>query len=365
MTSRFRVLEILGPSSGGIRRHVATLASHLPDHGWEVSIAGPPDVVDGLDVGSASVFEAGITNRLRPSMVLDAAKTVKGLSRNVDVVHAHGLKAGLVALAARPKVPLVVTLHNIVLDDVAGRSAGLLRRIEILVVKRADAVIAVSPGIAQTFAGRRTRLPIRVMLPASEPPVPRRSRAEVRAEWGIGPEAPLVTVVARLHRQKALYVFVEAFRIVHDALPASRALIVGDGELRADLESWVARAGLEKVITMTGRSEHAVDEIAAGDVFALSSVWEGAPISVAEAMQLGRPVVSTDVGAIKEMIGSSGVVVPVGDHIGLADALIEVLSTPGEVERRGAIAQSRGRELYGTEPLVSRVAELYSEVRTS
>ncbi len=363
VSGRRSVLEVLGPSSGGIRRHVATLARHLPDAGWQADVVAPPEVMSGLNCGGADVGILPVPTRVRPLAVASSARSLRRFQESADVVHAHGLKAGMVALAARRAAPVVLTLHNVVLDEVAGRMAGMLERIEAQIIARSDAVIAVSPEIAERFAGVRRDSPISVILPASEPPVAHESRAEVRSRHGVPENAPLVVVVARLHAQKALDVFVSAFAELHRSNPAARGLIIGDGPQRAEVERWVVDAGVGGSLVVAGPSSHAVDEIAAADLVALSSVWEGAPLVVAEAMQLGRPVVSTDVGAVPEMVGSGGIIVPVGDSEALADAMRRVLADPGLAADLGGVALSRGRDLYGTEPLVANVAEVYSEVR--
>jgi hypothetical protein len=153
-----RVLQLLGPSTGGIRRVVAATTTGLRARGWEVITAGPAGVLDGLVDQDAVV------------PVPRGWAELRRLARGVDVVHAHGLKPGWLAASVRPRAPIVVSVHNVVLDEVAGRAAKPLRILEGLLPRVVDRVIAMSPSIADRFGGRAV-----VIAPSAAPPVPTRT----------------------------------------------------------------------------------------------------------------------------------------------------------------------------------------------
>lgn len=352
------VLELLGPSTGGIRRHVAVLARSLADDGWDVTAAGPPGVLDGLGVDAARV---DVPSSMSPLAMWRARSQFRALGHH-DVVHAHGLKAGWVAVLGRPGVPIILTVHNVVLDAVAGRSAAVQRRLERLLVARVDRVVAVSPEIVEHFEGAVPTDRIEFVVPASPAPDPRRERAVVRTELGAASDStPLVVVAARLHAQKDLPTFIAAWALVVAAHPDARAAIVGEGPLHDDLADLIAAAGLGGSLRLHGPSPYAVEELAASDLVVLSSRWEGAPLVVAEAMQLGRPIVSTAVGVVPEMVGSGGVIVPVGDVDALAAAMARFVDSVDLRTAAGAISRERGTVIYGAAPLVRRVASIYEE----
>lgn len=360
-----RVLQLTGPSSGGIRRHVAVLAKILAERGMEVDVASPRGVMDGLDTGAARRHVVEVPDGLSPAGVVAAVRALRTLRRERggwDVVHAHGLKAGWVALLARPGAPVVLTVHNVVLDEVAGRQAAMQRRLERLVVRWSRKVVAVSPEIVEHFAGVGPPDHVRFVIPASPAPVPRRDRAEVRRGLGVTDEQVLVVVAARLHPQKDLPLFVDAWRTVVAAHPTARAVIVGEGPARDEVEAAVARAGVDASLTLAGASPHAVDEIAAADLVVLSSRWEGAPLVVAEAMQLGRPLVSTRVGVVPEMAGDGAIIVDVGDRDALASAIERFVASPELRAAAGEISRERGTVIYGAAPLVDRIERVYGEV---
>lgn len=359
-SSAGRVLQLLGPSAGGIRRHVAALTQGLPEQAWSSELAGPAGVMEGL-----SSQDHVVPVSMSPSTLRRARRALAAIAQDVDVVHAHGLKAGWLASTVRAARPLVVTVHNLVLDEAAGRSAAALRFLEGRLPRRVDAVIAVSPAIAERFAGLPGADRVRVVRPVGPPPVPQRTPDQVRADLGVPAGAPLVVCVARLHPQKDLPTLFRATAELRSALPDLTVAVVGEGPDEAALRALVDELGLDGTVRLVGPRPQAADEIAAADAVVVSSLWESGPLVVAEALELGRPVVSTPVGFVPDLIddGTSGRLVPVGDPTALAKALGEVLAEPEAAAALGAAGQQSVRQRLGAQRLVAEVAAVYDEVR--
>ncbi len=354
-----RVLQLLGPSTGGIRRHVAYLAGELRATGWEVRFAGPDGVLAGLD------HVVPVPPGLDPRGVLRARRALRPLLAGVDVVHAHGLKPGwIAALAAGPRrrtgrPPLVLSVHNLVLDDVAGRFAPVLRRIEGSLPGRMDATIAVSGEVGRRFDGRPGADRIHVIPPAGPPPQPGRSAHAVRAELGIEPGDDLVVTAARLHPQKGLSDLVLAAESVLERRPRLRWFVFGEGPLRHELEADIARRGLSSVVRLPGARPTVDDELAAADVVAVTSRWESGPLVVLEAIALGRPVVATRVGLVPDVVDATrGRVVDVGAPAALADAVVDTLTDPPTAA--GGMTGSFAR--FQPPALAAAVEAVYREV---
>ncbi|HKY16235.1 MAG TPA: glycosyltransferase, partial [Microthrixaceae bacterium] len=288
-----KVVELMGPAVGGIRTHVAELTRRLRAAGRDVVVAGPPDALGHLGRNDVVV---DVPAGLSPWGLVRARRQLGRVEG--QLLHAHGLKAGWVAVGDPRRRPVVLTLHNLVLEESSGRSARVMRELERRLVRRVDRVIAPSPAIASGCEGLIAPDRLAVIVPVSPSPVPRRPRAEVRAELGADGAGPLVVVVARLHPQKDLSTFLRAMKLVAARVPDVRAAIVGQGPLEAELVRAIDELGLRETVRLAGPSDHAVDELAAADVVALTSVWEAVPLVVAEAAQLGRPIVSTDVGIV-------------------------------------------------------------------
>ncbi|HWJ97850.1 MAG TPA: glycosyltransferase, partial [Acidimicrobiales bacterium] len=154
-------LQVLGPSAGGIRRHVATLAEGLEARGRAVTVAGPAGVMDGLWPDAAAVPAA--LGASAPS----AVRRLRPLVRQADVVHAHGLTAGWLAWAAGAGPKLVVTVHNLVLDEAAGASTAVLRRLEGWLPGRACETIVISAPMQARFDATGTDPHVHLIPPVA------------------------------------------------------------------------------------------------------------------------------------------------------------------------------------------------------
>jgi glycosyltransferase involved in cell wall biosynthesis len=201
------------------------------------------------------------------------------------------------------------------------------------------------------------------VIPAALVQHQRVSGLDARAEFGIPSDAPLVGTAVSMRAQKALDVLVDAFAELLGPLPDAHLLLVGDGERRGEIEAHVRKRGVGERVHFTGDRWDVPDFIAAFDVSALSSDFEGTPLFVFESMAQGKPVVATAVGGLREVIedGRSGVLVPPQDPPALARALEALLRDP---ERREAIAAA-GRERlrdFTLDRAAERFDALYREV---
>ncbi len=158
--------------------------------------------------------------------------------------------------------------------------------------------------------------------------------------------------------------FLQAAAHVHAERPDVRFLIVGDGPQRAELEALGARLGLDGSLKFAGQRNDIAAILAAGDVFANPTLWEGMGKVNVEAMAAGRPIVSTNVGPIPEVIGDypAAVLTPPRDPSAFADALNAVLSdlpTYTESAQRG---RKQAVERFSYEAMVTSTATLYEQL---
>ncbi|MGH2759215.1 MAG: glycosyltransferase family 4 protein [Actinomycetota bacterium] len=324
------VAHVVGPSRGGMRRHVRYLAEHPPAGYETLGVWGPADLGSYFDTVPFHAVER--VPLIRPP-------------KEAAVVHAHGFEAGLVALRRR-RPPVVMTAHIDLVSQ--GRTAGsaTLRALVRLTARRADALIAVSETAGRHFSGAR------VIPPAFEPlPAPRRSRSEVRAELGTPDDRVVVVSVGRLHPDKGLDVFIGAV-----ARTGAEGWICGDGPLRGRLE----RLASGTSVRLLGHRDDIADILGAADVFALPSVGEAYGIAVVEAIGAGLPVVVSSAGAMSEIAGDAGLVVAPGDRTGFARAVERVAGDPALRASLGA--RARGAPKPDPDELVGRIGAVYDEV---
>jgi glycosyltransferase involved in cell wall biosynthesis len=358
-----RVLQLLGPSTGGIRVHVAELTRLLRDRGWQVEVAGPHGVMDGVGDQSADVDVPSswhprhllrARGQLRPLLIDEAAPSV---------VHVHGLKAALVLLSIRrvPRPPVVLTVHNLVAGTQQGVTRRVLASIERSIVRRVDHVIVISPEIGQRVERLQPADRCHDILPVSPRREPTLSVAEVRASYGIAADAPLVVIVARHHTQKDLPMFLASMALVGQQVPDVRAVMVGDGPQRAAVEAVRHRLGLDDVVVIAGHRPNPIDEMRAADVVALSSIWEGSPLAIAECLSIGAPLVTTSVGTVTRHLvdGESARIVDVGDAVGFAAALTDLLRSPDRRAEIGAAGRAVAERTFDPDTLTDAVEMVY------
>ncbi|MCU1352024.1 MAG: glycosyl transferase group 1 [Acidimicrobiales bacterium] len=358
MAEGHRVLQVLGRSSGGIRRHVASLADGLEARGWSVEVAGPPGVMEGLRPLDHPLAVP------RDQRALAALAQLTTLVRGADLVHAHGLTVGWLASLVPRRPPLVLTVHNLVLDEAEGRKAAVLRRLEGRLPARVDETIVISDEMARRFQGAPGADRVTVIPPAGPVPRPQRTPAAVRADLAVPDGVPLVVLVGRLHPQKDVGSLLEATRILRDRGVELRVAIVGEGPERDALVRRAADLGVDDVVTFTGRRDDAADHLAAADVVVMCSIWEGFGLVVPEALQLARPLVATAVGPVPRLVidHRTGRLVPPSRPNRLADVVGELLADPQAARALGVAGREHVAATLGPDALIDRVVAVYDHL---
>lgn len=385
-----RVLQVLGSSAGGVARHVSHLADILGAAGITVDLAGPTSALAIARSGAArgALQPVAITDRPRWGDIA-AVCALRRLFPGRDVVHAHGLRAGALSVIAarglsrRRRPRIVVTLHNLPVGGTGVRHISAL--LERVVARGADVVLGVSGDLVDRARSRGARQVDRALVPAPasapvggrapepgpapkpgpapEPgPAPPRSEAD-RVRWlaGVGvaadAEAALLVTVARLAPQKGLELLLDTAQL----LAPRRGLcwlVAGDGPLESVLSARIARDGLP--VHLLGRRSDVPELLAAADVVVQTSVWEGQPLVIQEALALGCVIVATDVGGTREVTADAAVLVPFGDPATLAAAISDLLDDRRHAADRAARALRRATELPGRDDVLNQLLHVYS-----
>ncbi len=181
----------------------------------------------------------------------------------------------------------------------------------------------------------------------------------------IDPGSRVLVSVGRLHPQKGQLLLLEAFAEAVERGADAQLVLVGDGELRPQLEALIAQRGLQERVRITGwlDGEHVQAELLAARALVLPSFAEGLPTVIMEAFALGRPVLSTYVAGIPELVqpGESGWLVPAGSTEALVTAILELMQTPlAELERRAARGRDAVRQLHYTPTETAKLSAHFS-----
>jgi glycosyltransferase involved in cell wall biosynthesis len=176
--------------------------------------------------------------------------------------------------------------------------------------------------------------------------------------------APVIGSVAALVPHKGQRHLVEAAQLVVREVPDARFVILGEGELREQLERQVRDHHLEKHVFLPGFRTDVLGCIKGFDVFAMSSVTEGLGTSLLDAMACSKPIVATSVGGIPEVVvdGENGLLVAPRNHAAMADAIVRLLTDEGLRSRMGEAGLARVRERFTVERMVSETAAVYARL---
>jgi glycosyltransferase involved in cell wall biosynthesis len=300
------------------------------------------------------------------SILLSIPRVITLLRRwRTDLLHCHLPLAGVVGRVAGrvAGVPVVYTEHNVL-----ERYHPLTRRLNKVTWSLQNQVVAVSGEVERSIARHtRSEVPVRVVrngigiehLPASES-----AALAVRTELGITPETPVVGTIAVFRPQKRLDIWLQAAARILDVVPDAEFLIVGDGVLRPEIESFATQLNLSNKVHFTGLKEDVGPYLSAMDVFMMSSEFEGLPLAMLEAMAAERAVVATDVGGIREVIRNAeiGKLVPFGDVGQLASESLDLLHNRGLRRKLGFAARKRVEEKFSVQRMARELESIYREV---
>jgi glycosyltransferase involved in cell wall biosynthesis len=357
---------VLATSTGGVGTHVRAVLPALADAGAAVTVCGPAatDALFAFSAAGATFRPVEISAGLDPLADARAVVSLRRATADVELVHAHGLRAGLVAVLARGRgpTPVVVTLHN-ALPEGGRLRRRVLQALERRTVRGADVVLAASGDLADN-ARRLGARDVRT-APVAAPPLPpaSRSAAEVRAELGLDDGRPLVLAVGRLHPQKGYDVLLDALARLSgdDRLPVPPLVAVaGDGPLAEDLAARIATERLP--VRLLGRRSDVADLFAAADLCVLPSRWEARSLTAQEALRSGTPLVATRTGGLAELLGDAAELVPVGDAAALAAALAGVLADPARRAQLAAAGRARAHGWPDEAATARQLAAVYREL---
>lgn len=358
------VALMLGSSTGGVGQHVASLVRGLLAAGCRVLVCGPAatDELFGFSAAGADFAPVEIPATPGPQDSGSVRALRRALAgREVDVVHAHGLRAAFVASLARPAPPLVVTWHNAVLArGLRGQASALVERI---VARAATLTLGASEDLvkrAVSLGARSARLGA-VAAPAL--PAPKRTRAAVRAEFRVPPGTPLILSVGRLHPQKRYDVLLEAAARWRALKPAPVVVVAGSGPSYMVLAQRASE--LRAKFYLLGHRQDVPDLLAGADLAVITSDWEARQLFAQEALRAGVPLVSTAVGGLPGLVGDAALLIAPGSVDSLDDAVRSLLADP----ERLADYRARGPRRAATWPTeadtVADVLAAYSSVTST
>jgi len=368
LRGQLHAVHVLGETAGG---HVSSLARGLVARGVTVTVCGSSAADE--DYGFAGVgarFTAVEIARRAGRADAGAVAALRIATAGADVVHAHGLRAGLLASLALGgrRTPLVVTWHSAVLAE--GTRARLLALLERRVSRVADVVLGASSDLverARRLGARDARLapiavpaPVRAPLPPESAVEIERRRQKTRAEFG-AVDRPLLLAVGRLEAHKGYDVLLDAVRGLCGLEPAAPVVVIaGEGSQREPLQRRIDAEQLP--VRLLGRRDDIPELLAAADVVVLPSRWEARALIAQEALHAGVPLVATAVGGTPELVGDAGELVAYGDAVALAGAIAALLGDAGRRAELAAAGRAQAAAWPTEDDTVAQVLSIYDEL---
>lgn len=402
MTEPLRIVRIIARLNvGGPARHVVWLTESMAREGFETTLVTgtvPPGEDDMNDFaarhGVVPLVIPEMSREISPADVITAWKLYR-LFRRVrpHVVHTHTSKAGaagrlagflyrwlaLSTLAGRPRrVRFIHTFHGHIFHSYYGRlKTGVFLAIERALARMTDRILVLSPQqlheINGVFrVGRREQFRIVPLgLDLEELHGDPARGAALRRELSIGADETVVGIVGRLTPIKNHEMFLRVAGRVAARRPGVRFVVFGDGSERARLEAMASAVAPAVVFAGTRR---AGDVYAALDIAALTSLNEGTPLTLIEAISNGRTVISTRVGGVEDVLGvveqegkgfeirERGVTTARGDDDGFVRGLERLLDDPALCEHLGGRGRTHAATAYSKQRLVTDIIAVTREL---
>lgn len=382
-----KILRIIARLNvGGPARHVTLLDAGLTARGHATRLA-----FGALDTGEASLEGPALASGIPVERIADLGRSVRAGSdaraflallrlvfrEQPDVVHTHTAKAGTLGrLAAlvynitrpRSRRALVVhTFHGHVFEGYfSERVNRLVRLTERWLARITNIVVTISPrqrdDIVQRFriaeAAKTVVVPLGLNLDAL---LSMKSTRQAGQTSGRADAALVIGYIGRMVPVKDLPTLIRAFGEARAADPRLQLVLAGDGPERPAAEALAAQLGLTPHVTFPGWVHDLPAFYAGIDLFALSSINEGTPVAVIEAMAAALPVVATAVGGVPDVVTHEvdGILVPPGDVSAMAAAFASIAASPERRTRFGAAGREQVRRRYSHTRLVEEIEALY------
>ena len=281
-----------------------------------------------------------------------------------DILHLHGYGATTFGrLAGRMRgLPTILHEHANLTD-----TPWFQKVADRMLAPATDIAIAVSKSTAEFVIKARQMPPERVKVVYLGVPLEEFSRtrtleetAAARHELGVAPNEFLVGSVTRLHDSKGNSYLVDAAQKVLSQRPLTRFVVFGEGPLRPELEAQARALGLGDRFAFSGFARDVARVVSAFDVSVFPSLWEGTPLTVFEALAMGKPIVATDADGLVDVLTHErdAVIVPKRDAGALAAGLVRLIDSPEDRARLSVYARVTGRQ-YDIAVFVRKMERLY------
>jgi glycosyltransferase involved in cell wall biosynthesis len=318
-------------------------------------------MVSAIEQAGGNVTCLWASNNLQ--IIRMAKEVIAYIRRNkIQLIHAHLPWAGIVSrfVHRQTGIPVIYTEHN-----KQERYHTVTKWMNKLTFNWQTAAIAVSGDVEESVkVNVHPRIPVyRIVNGVNTDTFKRDPTAGLtfRKQLGIPEHAVVAGIVAVFRFQKRLTEWLEVFKEASDQKPDLYGIIVGDGPLKNELMAHRKQLGLEQKVIMPGLQADVKPFYSVMDIFMMTSIFEGMPVALLEAMSMGCAVLTTDAGGIKEVVRNrvDGLTVPVNQYRQLSEKLSSLANDGAERNRLAQAGRSRVMEAFSLNRMVWKLEELY------
>jgi glycosyltransferase involved in cell wall biosynthesis len=367
VATRPGIVHVAGSADwGGGERYLELLARHLDRDAFSLEVVAPAvgALCGRLAALGVPVHVVDLGALVSPPAIARLAGTLRRIAP--ALVQSHGARSNFYTrLAARAvHLPSISTVHNALADyPVSAPRLAIYRALDRLTLPLTSRVICVAGVLAGPYRGRAVVVRNGIDLDDFDPAVAGPECAALKRGLGLG-AGPTLGFFGRLTPQKAPLAFVALLAALRRERPDVQGVIVGDGPLRADAERAAAEAELGASCRFLGERGDVAALLGAVDVFVLTSLSEGFPFVVLEAMAMERPVVATAVNGVPEIVedGVTGRLVARGEGDALVRAVLDTLADPASARAMGRAGRRRVAGLFTARRMVAETEALYRDL---
>jgi L-malate glycosyltransferase len=325
-------------------------------------------MVDSIKLNGGKVTCIAAKNNVR--LIMQVQKVVEYVrTEGIQVIHAHLPWAGILArfVGKLTGIPVLYTEHN-----KQERYHFATRFLNLATMNLATVVIPVSQDVKESLQKFKPslKIPVETILNGVNVDhfAPEKvDRNVIRTQHNIPSEAIVIVTVAVFRFQKRLHLWLDTAKKILERHPNTHFIIVGDGPLKQEIEEKRKSLGIERNVHLVGLQTEVRPFLAAADIYMMSSIFEGLPIALLEAMAYGLPIISTNAGGIKEVVrdGVEGFLCDVNEPERLDGMALKLIADNQLRQSIGKAARLRTIESFSLQSMIKKLESLYASAARS
>lgn len=375
MPKKSKILYLVTQAEwGGAQRYIFDLATNLSQESYDIAVAagaaGSQDLFTKVDAKNIKSYRLkNLVREINPIKDIKAYFEIKKLLKDLkpDILHLNSSKAGVVGAIAGKNAgvkKIIYTVHGFVFNEpLPWWKKMFYLWAEKISARSKHKIICVSEFDKQVGLKNKIGAKKLITIHNGIKNLKFLDSLQARQELNLPENKKIIGTIANFYPTKGLTYLISAAKIVKQQFPGVIFAIIGDGQLRQALEAQIEQQELKNDFILLGRRENAYQYLSIFDIYVVSSVKEGLPYSVLEAMAAGLPTVTTKVGGIPEIIDNNknGILIEPKNPQSLADAIIKLIENKNLASQLASQAKLNVAEKFSLEKMLTETTRVYQQ----